>query len=94
VTPPVVRDRRSELGPRTSIDTLLSAPVPADRFELHVEDRLDDLTTRMQELDQRLRRLELTSERPEREPRQVPGWIWIAFLVALALLAALIRLGR
>jgi hypothetical protein len=73
---------------------LLSVPVPADRFEVHFEDRLDELTARLAVLEERTRQLELAPTPPEHEPRHVPSWIWIAFLLALALLAALVRAGR
>jgi hypothetical protein len=94
---PVVPQRESlaERRPlmRPSEDTLLSAPVPADRAEMELEDRLTDLTTRLAALETRLRRLELDLL-PGTGTNKTPGWIWIAFLLVLALIAALFSRGK
>jgi hypothetical protein len=61
-------------------ETLLSAPQPAERFEVETDARLTALETRLVELEQKLDEL---SRRPRREtPREL--W-WLVFLLALAL---------
>jgi hypothetical protein len=65
-------------------DTLISAPRPADREELEIRDRFRLLEDRIDELDARLRML---AKRPPETPlaRSQPWWIWLIFLLGLAI---------
>lgn len=61
-------------------ETLLSAPQPAERFEVETDARLTALETRIAEVGDKLDRL---VERPRRTaPREL--W-WLIFLLVLAL---------
>jgi hypothetical protein len=68
---------------RPEHDTLLSAPRPADRLELVVEDKLAGFEMRLDRLEARL---ETVERRKAAEPEQASGrwWIWVFFLLALA----------
>jgi hypothetical protein len=74
---PIESSRRDE-------DTLLSAPRPADRVELMVEDKLSGFDARLDSLEARLASLERTKAA---EPREGNGnWgIWVFLLIALAI---------
>jgi hypothetical protein len=64
-------------------DTLLSAPPPADRLELLLDDRLAEFQQRIDLLEQRLHVLE---KRPTPVAQlERPWWVWIAFLLFLAI---------
>jgi hypothetical protein len=83
--------------PSEPTDTLLSAGRPADRLELLLEDRLasvDDMLAvvdeRLRELDARVSVLERRKSTVAPEPRQKP-WLWIAFLIALAVVFQLLH---
>lgn len=71
-------------------DTLLSAGKPAERLELLVEDRFYALDERLRQLESRLAVLEQRKSIAVVEPRHKP-WLWIAFLVGLAVIFQLLR---
>jgi hypothetical protein len=86
--------------PSEPSDTLLSAGKPADRLEVLLEDRLglvDDrlalVDERLRELDSRLTVLEQKKSITAPEPRQKP-WLWVAFLIALAVVFQLLHRVR
>jgi hypothetical protein len=75
-------------------DTLLSLPAPAERHELEIADRLDDMQRRLDDLADRVRVI-------ESQPRSTGGqagsqsWlIWLVFLVVLGVSWQLFRAGR
>jgi hypothetical protein len=73
----------SEVVAGADPDTLISAPRPAEREDLEVGERFRLLEDRVDELEARLRLL----ERPRTggaEPRSQPWWIWLVFLLGLA----------
>jgi len=83
--------------PSEPTDTLLSAGKPADRLELMLEDRLavvDDTLAlvheRLRELDARLSGLERRKSTVAPAPRQ-KSWLWLAFLIALAVVFQLLN---
>jgi hypothetical protein len=76
--------------PSEPTDTLLSAGKPADRLELLVEDRLAVVDERLRELDARLSELERKKSTALPEPRLKP-WLWLAFLIALAVVFQLLH---
>ena len=80
---PVAGASSSDTAPRAEEDTLLSAPRPADRLELVVEDRLAGFEQRLEALEARIDAVE---RRKAPEPSEASGrwWIWIFFLLALA----------
>jgi hypothetical protein len=82
-TPVAGFDRPASL-PRPDEDTLLSAPRPADRLELLIEDRLASFESRLDSMESRLEALE---RRKQPEPAEPSGrwWIWAFFLLALAI---------
>lgn len=69
---------------RSSNDTLLSAPRPADKLELLIEDRLAGFEARLESLEARIESVE---RRKLSEPKDPAGrwWIWVFFLLALAI---------
>lgn len=74
-------------------DTLISAPRPAERDELDDKDRFRLVEDRIDELEARVRML----ERPRPEggfQRTQPWWIWLIFLVGLALTWRLLQALR
>jgi hypothetical protein len=73
-----------ESSRRPDEDTLLSAPRPADRMELLVEDKLSGFETRLDSLEARLATLE---HKKQVEPREGnANWgIWVFLLIALAI---------
>lgn len=74
--------------------TLLSAPAPADHFEMDVERRLDETERRLDQLDADLARLaERASPRPERPLAQNPLF-WFVFLLAIAVAWLLFKSGH
>jgi hypothetical protein len=80
--PPGSRSRPSLKGPGDP-DTLISAPRPAEREELELLERVRLLEERIDELDARMRLVERRrSEGPA--GRSQPWWIWLIFLVGLA----------
>lgn len=67
----------------TDPDTLISAPRPAPREALDPDERIRLLEDRVDELEARLRLL----EKPRTESSEVrsqPWWIWLVFLLGLA----------
>ena len=79
--------------PSDPSDTLLSAGKPADRLEVMLEDRLAVVDERLRELDGRLASLEHKKSITAPEPRQKP-WLWVAFLIALAVVFQLLHRVR
>jgi hypothetical protein len=69
---------------RPDEDTLLSAPRPADRLELIVDDKLSGFETRLDALEARLASLERTKAVEPREGNANWG-IWVFLLIALAI---------
>ena len=85
----------SEPGvPSEPSDTLLSAGKPAHRLELLLEDRLTEVDQRLRELDSRLAILEQKKSIAAPEPRQQKPWLWVAFLIALAVVFQLLHRVR
>jgi hypothetical protein len=85
----------SEPGvPSEPSDTLLSAGKPAHRLELLLEDRLAEVDQRLCELDGRLANLEQKKSIAAPEPRQQKPWLWVAFLIALAVVFQLLHRVR
>ena len=83
--------------PSGPTDTLLSAGKPAHPLELLLEDRLavvDDTLAlvheRLQQLDARLSGLERRKSTVAPAPRQ-KSWLWLAFLIALAVVFQLLN---
>lgn len=75
-------------------DTLLSLPAPAERHELEMADRLDDMERRLDDLADRVRVIEtLPGSKPGQTGSQ--SWlIWLVFLVVLGVSWQLFRAGR
>jgi len=74
-------------------DTMISAPRPAEREELELNDRFRLLEDRIDELDARVRMLE--QKRAELPlARSQPWWIWLIFLLGLALTWQLLQRFR
>ena len=76
--------------PSEPTDTLLSAGKPADRLELLLEDRLAAVDERLRDLDARLSGLERRKSTALPEQRLKP-WLWLAFLIALAVVFQLLH---
>lgn len=72
-----------------SEDTLLSAPAPADRFEVDVERRLEETERRLDQVEARLGRL--PERRPEERPLTQNPLFWFVFLLAVAVAFLLLR---
>jgi hypothetical protein len=96
--PPLASDR-AEPGSGGASGTLLSAPLPAARWEVEMDDRmtraeraLDGVQQRLQALSEELGRLRADLE--ARPARASPSWYGIAWLIALALGVLLARLLR
>lgn len=66
-----------------SEDTLLSAPAPADHFEVDVERRLDETEHRLDQLEADLARLAARPVPAQRSLGENPLF-WIVFLLAVA----------
>lgn len=64
-------------------DTMLSLPPPAGRDELLLDERLSNLERRAEELLVRLERLEQAP--PAAAVSSRASWLWLVFLVALAI---------
>jgi hypothetical protein len=76
-------------------DTLLSAGKPAERWELVLEDRMGVLDRRLEELETRLASLERKRPRDAAGPVSRPKpWLWIAFLIGVAIVFQLLRRVR
>jgi hypothetical protein len=74
-------------------DTLISAPRPAERDELEIKERFRLLEDRIDELDARMRMLE--QKRVELPlARSQPWWIWLIFLLGLAVTWQLLQRFR
>jgi len=74
-------------------DTLLSAGKPAERWEVVLEDRLAVVDAKLQELETRLSGLERKRLRDVPVTRPKP-WLWIAFLIGVAVVFQLLRWVR
>jgi hypothetical protein len=66
-------------------DTLLSAPTPADRLELLLEDRLSEFEQHLDLLASRISVLEKRRSTTPKASNPHP-WVWIAFLAGLAII--------
>jgi hypothetical protein len=92
ITPPSSTPKTDPKKP-TDPNTLISAPRPAERDELDFKDRFRLLEDRLDELDARTRllehkRLELPLQRAQ------PWWIWLIFLLGLAVTWRLLQALR
>ncbi|HVJ16222.1 MAG TPA: hypothetical protein VM686_12355 [Polyangiaceae bacterium] len=74
-------------------DTMISAPRPAEREELEMADRFRMLEDRIDELDARVRMLAQKRQEPPLAPAQ-PWWIWLIFLLGLAITWQLLQALR
>jgi hypothetical protein len=74
-------------------DTMISAPRPAERDELEIADRQRILEDRIDELEARLRVLEQRRDTLPL-PRSQPWWIWLIFLLGLAITWQLLQAFR
>jgi hypothetical protein len=73
-------------------DTLLSAGKPAERWEL--EDRIGQVDRRIDELETRLASLERKRPRDAAQIARPKPWLWIAFLIGVAIVFQLLRRVR
>jgi hypothetical protein len=90
--PPVVSSGRAPKLPGDP-DTMISAPRPAEREDLEYKDRFRLLEDRIDELDARMRMLE--QKRVELPlARSQPWWIWLIFLLGLAVTWQLLQRFR
>ncbi|HEY6081329.1 MAG TPA: hypothetical protein VIW29_21085 [Polyangiaceae bacterium] len=95
---PLSSTRSVQAGPDSAVvsepgDTLISAGKPAERWELVLEDRIGVIDARLQELEARLSGLERKRLREAPVARPKP-WLWIVFLVAVAVVFQLLRWVR
>ena len=95
---PLSSTRGVQAGPDSAVvsepgDTLISAGKPAERWELVLEDRIGGIDARLQELEARLSGLERKRLREVPVARPKP-WLWIVFLVAVAVVFQLLRWVR
>ena len=72
-------------------DTLLSLPAPAERHEMEIVDRLEDVEQKLDDLTHRVRTLESAPRAAGAESASRP---WLGWLIFLALLVAGWRLFR
>lgn len=70
-------------GERAEEDTLLSLPRPADKLELVIEDRLAGFEARLDALEARIEGVERRKPAEQGDPAG-RWWIWVFFLLALA----------
>ena len=75
-------------------DTLLSLPAPAERHELEIADRLDDLERRLDDLADRVRVIEALPRSSTDKAGSHTWLIWLVFLVVLGVSWQLFRAGR
>ena len=75
-------------------DTLLSLPAPAEREELELADRLEDMERRLDDLGSRLRVLESLPRSSAGQAGSRSWLIWLVFLLVLGLSWQLFRAGR
>ncbi len=75
-------------------DTLLSAGKPAERWELVLEDRMGVIDRRIDELETRLASLERKRPRDAAQVARPKPWLWIAFLIGVAIVFQLLRRVR
>jgi hypothetical protein len=76
---PASTERVRDLGAPSPHDTLLSAPAPADRAEIEIEDRLRGCERRIEWLENRVKDLE-----KRRSDARAPWVLWLVFFVVLA----------
>lgn len=86
--------RSAKGGDRSpSSDTLLSAPTPATREDLALDERLTLVERKLEEQNFRLESLEKQPQKP-RQASEVSFWPWFVFLAALALAWQILALFR
>jgi hypothetical protein len=72
-------------------DTLLSLPAPADRHELELVDRLEDVERQLDALTARVQRLETSAPVSTGQSSQRAWLVWLVFLVVLGISWRLFR---
>jgi hypothetical protein len=80
---------------RVTGDTLLSAPAPADAREIEIDDRFNDHSQRIAEIEQRVEALGRAFARlQDTRSKLPPWWVWVVFLLSVALAWQLIARHR